>query len=384
MTADRDSRFSPGDPPDDEFEEEEEPRSIFSAAWFRVVLVLLGIGVVGAVAVPYVLDVVNPPMDVRTAVVPPPPTPSRGATPSKPPVPAPSSATAPAGESAHGTTSAAPAPAVEPPHSAAPPPPAPATKAPAPTPAPPAAEKPAPKPAEKAAPTPKPVEKAEKPAEKPADKMVAAKKAPAEKPAAAPRVATSAKATTGGDYFVQVGAFREQATAKRVAAQLRDQKYPVDESVTRLGGDAPAAAPRPTPAPRGSASASASSPDRYDVIVSGGSAAEINTRLAAKGLASEPVGDSVRIRPSLPLRDAVALSKDLGSEGFKVQVRRGGGTSAPPAPPVAAAPAPGGDAGGQTLYRVRVGGYPDRAAAQTVLKELRDKGFQPFIAKGRD
>jgi cell division protein FtsN len=379
MTADRDSRFSPGDPPDDEFEEEEPPRSIFSAAWFRVVLVLLGIGVVGAVAVPYVLDVVNPPVDVRTAIAPPPPTPSQGVAPPRPPAPAPSAPTssaAPAGESTRGST---PAPSAEPPRTAATPPPAPATKAPAPTPA---AEKPAAKPAEKAAP--KPVEKAEKPAEKaaekPVEKMVAAKKAPAEKPAPAPRAATSAKATTGGDYFVQVGAFRDQATAKRVAAQLRDQNYPVDESVKRLGGDAPAAAPRPTPAPR----ASGAAPDRYDVIVSGGSSAEINTRLAAKGLASEPVGESVRIRPSLPLRDAVALSKDLGSEGFKVQVRRGGGTSAEPAPPVAAAPAPGGDAGGQTLYRVRVGGFPDRAAAQTVLKELQDKGFQPFIAKGRD
>jgi hypothetical protein len=33
---------------------------------------------------------------------------------------------------------------------------------------------------------------------------------------------------------------------------------------------------------------------------------------------------------------------------------------------------------------VRVGGYPDRAAAQRVHRELTDKGFKPFIARGRE
>jgi hypothetical protein len=31
-----------------------------------------------------------------------------------------------------------------------------------------------------------------------------------------------------------------------------------------------------------------------------------------------------------------------------------------------------------------VGGYPDRSAAQAALRELQEKGFQPFIAKGRE
>src|SRR6266478_6625750 len=44
-------------------------RSIFAALWFRVILVLIVVGVIGALAVPYVLDVVNPP-GVKTAVVP--------------------------------------------------------------------------------------------------------------------------------------------------------------------------------------------------------------------------------------------------------------------------------------------------------------------------
>ena len=43
-----------------------------------------------------------------------------------------------------------------------------------------------------------------------------------------------------------------------------------------------------------------------------------------------------------------------------------------------------GDGGGETLYRVRVGGYADRATAQSVLRALQGKGYQPFIAKGRE
>jgi hypothetical protein len=183
---------------------------------------------------------------------------------------------------------------------------------------------------------------------------------------ASPKKATAAKSAGNGDYYVQVGAFRDRSTAQRVAARLREQNYPVDESVKRTG-DAPSASPRPAPAPRATTPAGSGS-DRYDVIVSGGSATEINTRLAAKGLASEPAGDGVRIRPSLPLRDAVALSKDLGSEGFKVQVRRGGGGAAVTAEPApSAAPSVDRGIGGETLYRVRVGGYPDRASSKLVI-----------------
>ena len=61
MTPDRDSRLAPSNPADDGFEDEEAPRSIFSATWFRVVLVVVGVAIIGAVSVPYVLDVVNPP-----------------------------------------------------------------------------------------------------------------------------------------------------------------------------------------------------------------------------------------------------------------------------------------------------------------------------------
>ena len=174
---------------------------------------------------------------------------------------------------------------------------------------------------------------------------------------------------------------RSSDLAKRIAATLRAQNYPVEESVKRVSGATIAEAPRP--APRAPATTS-SGTDRYDVIVTGGTPAEINTKLAAKGLAVEPAGDGVRIRPSLPLRDAVALSKDLNNDGFKVQVRRGGG--APVTTTTAPAPSTVSDAdgGGDTLHRVRVGGYPDRAAAQNVLRALEGKGYQAFLAKGRE
>jgi hypothetical protein len=345
MSPDRDSRFSPADEPDEDFEDDA-PRSIFAATWVRVVLVVLVLGVIGAVAVPYVLDVAHEGVAKTTSTSPgapsvasPPTAPSVTARPAVPP----SAATTPA---------AAPSPLVS-------------TPVPAPAPKPPAVVAQATKP---------------EPAKKPEPSAPPAKKEPslaAEK--AAQPAPTRAKAVEGGDYFVQVGAFKDAETAKRVATRLRDQNYPVDESVKRSAAattSSPSAAPRPAPR-----ATSPGGPDRYDVIVSGGTASEINTKLAGKGLASEPVGDGVRIRPGLSLRDAVALSKDLSSQGFKVQVRRGSGASAE-ATPVTAAPAPASETGG--LYRVRVGGYPDRATALTVLRELQDKGYQPFIAKGRE
>jgi cell division septation protein DedD len=342
MSPDRDSRFPPTDKPDDDdLDQDDAPRSIFTATWFRIVIVLLGVAVVGAVAVPYVLDVVNPPATVDKSARAPAPPPGASSTPAPEKSPAPTA-----------SALAAEAPKTDAKLAAKPEAVAGARKEPA-------------------------KSKAREPAEKAAAKKTPA---PTERTAAAPRPAAApapararAKTTEAGDYFVQVGAFKDEETAKRLAARLRDQNYPVDESVKRVGG---AAAEAPRPAPRASTPAV---PDRYEVIVSGGSAADINAKLAAKGLASEPAGDGVRIRPSLLLRDAVALSKDLSSDGFKVQVRRGGG-AAEPGPAAAATTS----AGGQTLYRVRVGGYPDRAAAQTVLRELQEKGFQPFIAKRRE
>jgi hypothetical protein len=178
---------------------------------------------------------------------------------------------------------------------------------------------------------------------------------------------------------VQVGAFKDEAAAKKLAAKLRDENFKVEESLKSTPGAA-AAAPAPTPkAP--AASSPPAGADQYDVFVSGMSADELNKRLAGKGLSAEAATGGVVVKPSLPLRDAVALSKDLAVEGFKVQVRRAGGapTAAAPTPAPASAPA---TEGGMALHRVRVGAFSDRAAAVAAARELEAKGYKPYIARG--
>src|SRR2546426_7207285 len=79
-------------------------RSIFASLWFRVLLVVILLGVAGVLAVPYVLDVMNPP----------PPKPMAVGTPASPALPLPAPAPAPAPESAQvapGPSAPAPAPA---------------------------------------------------------------------------------------------------------------------------------------------------------------------------------------------------------------------------------------------------------------------------------
>jgi len=170
-----------------------------------------------------------------------------------------------------------------------------------------------------------------------------------------------------GTYWVQVGAFRDPAAATRLTERLRAQKYTVGEPVA---GAAPAPQPGAArPAPTGG--------DLYDIFVTGGSAADINTKLAAKGLAAEAAAGGAVIKPSLPLRDAVALSKDLAAEGLKVQVKRAGAAAPGPVAPAAAAPAAAADG----LHRVRVGPYPDRATATAALRELQAAGLTPYIVR---
>src|SRR5882762_2654528 len=102
--ADSDSH---GDLDEEDRFEDEGRRSIFSALWFRAILVVVVLGVVAAVAVPYLLEWANPQ----------PPQPTSAARPggmSPPPPPAPLSPPAPAPPVA-----AAPPPAVERPEPAA-------------------------------------------------------------------------------------------------------------------------------------------------------------------------------------------------------------------------------------------------------------------------
>src|SRR6266852_1893493 len=327
MTRMADPERRRGELDDDEARfEDEGRRSIFSALWFRTILVIVVLGVVAAVAVPYVLEFANQPPPKPTIVARPEPL-------APPPAPAPPA------------TTPAPSPAAEKPPVVEKPP---------------VAEKPAPS----------PMSASEKPAT--AKKADASKSAVAKEPAA-PRStkATAAKvaAAPGGAYFVQVGAFKSQESAKRLATRLRELKYNVEESSMSgaQSGRSDAASPRSGAAPAGS--------DRYDVYVTGGAPGDITAKLTAKGLTAEPSGGGV-VKPSLPLRDAVALSKDLAVDGLKVQVRRAGASA--PAPSAGGAATSGGD----SLYRIRVGPFDDRVAATSTLRELEQRGYTPFIARG--
>jgi hypothetical protein len=383
------------DGPEHDLYDETPPRSIFAATWFRAVLVLIVLAVVGAIAVPYILDAMNPPTKPSVA--------------SRPtPAPMPPPAVTPTPPTTSPSTSAMSAQTDRAPDKAAPADRAPAEKA-GTMPAAPRkpfggdktvmAEKSAPADrsmvSDKSVDTAKPAA-SDKPA--PTDTSAAAEKKDAGMAAAGPkaepksaaattrRAATSSattasapRATTSGEWWVQVGAFRDEKIAKKVAAKLREQNYTVDESV-RGGGESTAkSADKPRPA------ASAPTParaDQYDVFVSGLSADELNTRLAAKGLTAEASGGGAVVKPSLALRDAVALSKELATDGLKVQVRRAGGAGPEPAPRVAEKQAASAMSGGEMLHRVRVGAFPDRATALSTLKELEAKGYKPFIARG--
>jgi len=390
--------------------EEVPPRSIFAATWVRVVLVVIVLGVVGAVAVPWVLDWMNPPVSrPPVAAKPLPTTPDKPASPAEKPasatekrettlIPAPIAPTTPA---------PAPPPSRSEPKSESKPPP-PTARAVETKPTPPRSEARAVAPpseaksksamavtdkakpdvpAQPASPSkPDTIAKADsqaKPSSAAKDEArpaAATTSATATTSAAPKRVAakaTPSTAVSSGPFWVQVGAFRDAETARRVAAKLREESFKVEESVTRVGGATArsAAAPAAKPASRDVGS------DQYDVYVTGQTPDELIKRLSAKGLSAEPSGTGLVVKPSLPLRDAVALSKDLAVEGFKVQVKRSAGASASPRAAAPTAPAPA-ESGGAELHRVRVGAFVDRAAALAAARELETKGYKPFIARG--
>jgi SPOR domain len=329
--------------------DETAPRSIFAATWFRAVLVLIVLGVIGAVAVPYILDAMNAPKPGATAKLPTPVPPSKPAAAPPPPV----AVTPPAPPVTATPTPSTPLPAV----TATPAPPTPMDK-PSDT-----------KEALVAATTPSETTKPDSTVKiEPKAKLEPKTKSEAKTAASKPAVKTAKAA--GGQWFVQVGAFKDPSTAQKVAAKLRDDNYKVDESLR--GGSAATVAKTTTTAP----ATSSGTGDHYDVFITGQPATEINKRLAAKGLAAEAAGNGAVVKPSLPLRDAVALSKDLAVDGLKVQVRRAGdGTAAAPRSSATAS------AGGDTLHRVSVGGFADRATAMATLKELEAKGYKPFLTR---
>jgi cell division septation protein DedD len=318
--------------------EDESPRSIFSALWFRALLAILVLGVLAAVAVPYVLDFATVPALKGTASKPAAVTPT---SPAITPPAAPPAATAPVAPT---VATAAPV---------SPPPRAPAA----------VASKPA-KAAPELAAVARPPAAVARPAAVVAKAVDERRQAAKATGATRPSPTKAVTVTGGAPYWVQVGAFRDAETARRLVGHLQAQGFRVEESITGP------AAPRPSAAPP----TEQSSGDRYDVVVSGASSADVDAKLGPKGMTGEITPNGIVVRPSLPLRDAVALSRELADAGLSIQVRRVGGGSAPAA-------APG---SGEALHRVRVGGFPDRATAVAAMKQLEDKGFKPFIARGNE
>lgn len=203
----------------------------------------------------------------------------------------------------------------------------------APAPAPKVAEKPPEKPAEPAKPVPAaPPAPAPKIAEKPAEKPAA----PAAKPAAAP---------SKGDYWVQVGAFSDAKNASRLAARLKDQKYAVQQATVTRG--------------------SGGGTSGNEIFVAGAKQRDVYDKVKDKGLRVDAVKGGAVVRPALPLKDAVALSKELADAGMDVKIRRVGG---------------GGEKA--TFHLVRVGGFADRKEAEATQKELGGKGVPGFVVKG--
>jgi hypothetical protein len=134
----------------------------------------------------------------------------------------------------------------------------------------------------------------------------------------------------------------------------------------------------------GEAIATRGSADRYEVIVSGEGATALANKVAAKGLASRGSAEGIVITPSLPLSEAVALSRELADDGLAVRVRRVGSVAKPARTQEAPRPEGSRPEPAEPLYRVRVGGFADRAAAQTTLRELEGLGYKPFLARGSE
>lgn len=374
------------DDPENDLYDEAPPRSIFATMWFRALLVLIVLAVVVAVAVPYILDATNPPTKPTIA--------SRPQSTSPPP-PAVASTPAPMTP----TSNAFSTPADKPPDTALPAPrklgidtaavaDKPVSSARATTTADkPMADKPSAiaqiddKPADKPADT--PTDKTDKATDKKDAKVVAAAADVKPRRVAArstTTMATAPRPSASIEWWVQVGAFREESTARKMAARLREQNYAVEESVR--GADKPVkASVSEQPAAAASTATTSVAVDQYDVFVSGATPDQLGSRLAGKNLTAEASGNGVIVKPSLPLRDAVALSKDLATDGLKVQVRRAG-TSGETTIPAVDKRRVQAASSGDPLYRVRVGSFADHETAVATLKELESKGYKPFIARG--
>jgi cell division septation protein DedD len=186
----------------------------------------------------------------------------------------------------------------------------------------------------------------------------------------------AAPSLPAGPYWVQVGAFRDRRTAAMLARKLRAERFTVHESTAIRSASGPSESGRSEVSAWGPVSAGEPA-ERYEIFVSGLSPADLGTRIAARGMSVRPAADGAVIRPGLPLPDAVAISKELASQGLAVQVRR----ARPGAPAGQAATAPERGPGEGTLHRVRVGSFPDRVAAEEARRELAARGYVGFLTR---
>lgn len=350
---------------DEDDREEFASRSIFSAGWFRAVLVLTVLAIVVVISLPYLLNWFEPSTPARVAKPAEPLKPAPGAP--SPPAVAPAPAPAPA------------APIAAPPEIKSAPPVTPAPKAvaekaippasseparkavPEKAPAKPAAEKPVTKaPAEKApaktAAERPPAKAAETAPAKTADKPAAPSRAVAKadapsRPAAVASAKPSAEAASG-NYWIQLGAFKEQKNADALAKTLRDAGFPVQVTPIRPGGGGES---------KGAA-------QQHELFVTETSVDKVNAALKGRGTA-QPVSGGVAVKPAFSLQDAMTVSKRLTDEGLKVVIRPAGGLATP-------------SQGQGALQAVRAGGYSNRTSAFAARDELAAKGHQGFLAEG--
>jgi septal ring-binding cell division protein DamX len=213
---------------DDEHDEYEGQRSIFSTGWFRAVLVLLVLAVIAVISVPLIGGWFEPTPPPKVAKQPMGPLPPLGPT-SSPPAPA---------------SPATPTPPAPAPSAAAPPTPTPAPVTPAPTPAPtppPVAAFPAPTPAPARPEIPAATAPTKAPA-KAAEKVRAPERVAAATPGKSEAKSTPA---SSGNFWVQVGAFKESRNAEGLAKTLRSEGFAVQIAqvarteplhVVRVGG----------------------------------------------------------------------------------------------------------------------------------------------------
>ena len=193
-----------------------------------------------------------------------------------------------------------------------------------------------------------PAKTADKPA---APTRVVAKADAPSRPAAVASAKPAADAASG-NYWIQLGAFKEQKNADALAKTLRDAGFPVQVTPIRAGGG-------------GESKVAA---QQHELFVTETSVDRVNAALKGRGTA-QPVSGGGAVKPAFSLQDAMTVSKRLTDEGLKVVIRPAGGLATP-------------SQGQGTLHAVRAGGYSNRTSALAARDELRAKGHQGFLAEG--